>query len=171
VVAKTFVLLERRVVLFVYDDQSEIRDRGKQRGTRPDGDLHAPAAERLPGVVALAQGQTAVKHGDLVSEPRAKTSDELRGQRDLWNQQQRASAGSAHFIDRAQVDLGLARSSHAMQKKRFARAFVDRLPDGLDRVLLGCGRRGRLIASDRRAEEWVSARLDFFEFDEPLARE
>ena len=122
-VAKALVLLERRVVLLVDDDQSQIRDRRKQRGTCPNRDLHSPPSKRLPGVVALTRGETTVKNGDVVAEAGAEPSDELRCERDLRNEQHRATPRSAHFVDRPEVHLRLARTGHAMQKKRLARAL------------------------------------------------
>ena len=72
VIAKALVLLERRVVLLVDDDQPEIGDRREQRRARADGDLHPPPAERLPGILALPRGETAMKHCDVISEARPK---------------------------------------------------------------------------------------------------
>ena len=122
VIAKALVLLERRVVLFVDDDQPEIGDRRKQRGARADRHLHPPPAERLPGVLALSRGETAMKHCDVVSEARAETSDELWRERDLRHEQDRPTAQLAHFVDGAEVHLGLSGTGDAVQKERLARA-------------------------------------------------
>ncbi len=75
----------------------------------------SPAAQPPPGREALARRQPAVQHGDVVAEAGAKARDELRRQRDLGHQHQRAAPGRARRCDDAQVDLGLARAGDPLQ--------------------------------------------------------
>ena len=61
--------------------------------------------------------------------PRAETGGEavekLRGQRDLRQEHERLALLPQSFGDRLEIDLGLARSGHALEQGRRERALGD----------------------------------------------
>ena len=119
VVAKALLLLERRVVLLVDDQHRQPRHRREQRRARADGQPQLAAPQRAPGVVALAIAQPAVQHRDALAEARPKARHELRRERDLRHQHQRAAvAARARCCHDLQVDLGLAGAGDAVQQER-----------------------------------------------------
>ena len=67
VVAGRLAVLVARFVLFVDDNEPEPAHRRKDCGASTD--CHSPLtpAQQSPGIRALAIGQTAVEHGDLVT--------------------------------------------------------------------------------------------------------
>ena len=114
VVARTLFLFIGPVVLFVHDDQSEIRQRREDRAARADDDVDIAAADALPLIVALAVGEPAVLDRHPLAERGAEDRRRLRRQRDLGNHEQHALARLAHRARQAQVDLGLAAAGHAV---------------------------------------------------------
>ena len=65
VVTRTFILLVRRVVFLVDDDQPEILQRRKDRAARPDDNARLPVAHAVPLVMAFALAQMTVQHGHI----------------------------------------------------------------------------------------------------------
>src|SRR5437763_915176 len=75
VVAGTLVLLVRRVVLLVYDDEADGLERREHGRARANDDVDAAAADAVPLVVALAVGESAVLDGHAIAE---RLADERR---------------------------------------------------------------------------------------------
>ena len=89
-IARQVVLLVRRVVLFVDDDEPDLFEWGEHRGARAhdDGDFTAPDA--VPLVVTLAVGKAAVLDGDLPREAISKKTRKNGRQSDLRREDQHA---------------------------------------------------------------------------------
>ena len=133
VVADALLLLERRVVLLVDDDDAQRahrREHGRARAQR-DADLARPQAP--PGRQPLARRQRAVQHRDVVAEAGPEARRQLRRQRDLGHQHQRAPPRRARRRDDAQVDLGLARAGDPLKQEagEAARQRGDQRVDGV----------------------------------------
>ena len=91
VVAEPVLLLERGVVLLVDDDDAQVaRPVPRPRCGRPPRCRPRRSRTRRHIVAALALGEAGVEHRDVVAEARAEAADELRRERDLRHQHQRA---------------------------------------------------------------------------------
>ena len=97
----------------------------------------SPAPQPQPLGVALGVGEPAVQHGHVVAEAGPEAARELRGERDLRHQHQRAPPSLSGPRDDPQVDLGLARAGHAVEQERLESA--ERTPERLHRPGLGRG--------------------------------
>jgi hypothetical protein len=117
VVAHVRVLLERGIVLLVHHHDAQRRHRRPHRRARPQRDVGLTRAQALPAAAALHVGHGRVQHHHVVGEARAEAVLELRGQRDLGHQHDRAAAARAGLLDGPQVHLGLARARHAAQQE------------------------------------------------------
>ena len=95
VVAHALLLLERAVVLLVDDDDAEVGDRREQRRARAERDVDLPAREAPPRVGARRVGEPGVQHRDASPKRARKRADELRRQRDLGHEHERASGPRA----------------------------------------------------------------------------
>ena len=135
VVARRAVLLERRLVLFVEDDEAEVLQRREQRRTRADCDARLALQQALPLAAALRVGEAAVQHRDI-GETRREATDRLRRQRDLGHEHDAGAAARADFFEDAKVDLGLAAAGDAVQQERAMHARLDRRRDLVDGLLL-----------------------------------
>ena len=71
-------------------------DRREHRRARADADPRLAAAQALPLVVALALGELGVQHRHGVAEARHEARDDLRRQRDLGHEHDRALAAREH---------------------------------------------------------------------------
>ena len=135
---------------------------GGQHGrARPDADPGLAGAQPHPFVVALAGGERRVQHRDDVAEAGLEAPEHLRGECDLGDEHDRRLAGGQRRLDRAEVDLGLARAGHPVQQEPLPRAVVagQRGEQLLERRLLVVGerwgghRRGADGAADRAAPD------------------
>jgi hypothetical protein len=90
-----------------------------------------------------------VQHRQTVAEARAQAAENLMGQCDLGNQHQGLPPDAEGVGHRAQVDLGLAASCHAVEQEGLGAALGHRRADlaAGDALLLGQGKRGHLLAS------------------------
>ena len=131
------VLLEARIVLLVDDDQPEILERQEQR--RPCADDHARLAgrHRRPDAAAITRRQRRMPLDGWRTEPPLEPPEELAGQRDLRQHDQRLSATRERPRDGLEVDLGLAGAGDAVEQGYRERGAVDRCPQMLDRGCLG----------------------------------
>ena len=89
-IARRLAVLVARLVLFVDDDQAEVPHRGEDRRPGTDGDAALTSPQQAPGIGALAVGEPAVQHRDLVAEDAAEPAHGLRRERDLGHQDDRA---------------------------------------------------------------------------------
>ena len=69
---------------FVYDDETEILNWRKQSRARPNDDLRFGRFKGFfPDLMAYGFGLGGMKNDDVL-EMRLKIADDLRGERDLW---------------------------------------------------------------------------------------
>ena len=121
-IARAFLLLVRRVVLLVDDDQAEPRQRREHRQARAEHQVGQAEVRRQPAAQALRRRQAAVQRDDApAGEALGEARFELRRQVDLGHQHQRLPAGAERLCGGAQVDLGLAAAGHAVQQHRAGR--------------------------------------------------
>ena len=117
VVARRLLLLERRIVLFVDDDQPEFVERRKHGRARADDDRHLAPADAIPLIGALAVGQAAVLHRHAIAERVAKRRRHGGRQRDLRDEHEHRPAAAQDEIGEPKVHLRLARSGDALQQE------------------------------------------------------
>ena len=117
VVAESLLVLVGGVVLLVDHDHAELLERGEERGARAHRDRRVAAAQALPLGEALGGPESAVQHRQSVAEARAQAAEDLVGQGDLGNQHQGLPPDAKGVGHRAQVDLGLAASGHAVEQE------------------------------------------------------
>src|SRR4029079_14671927 len=89
-ISRILTLLVARLMFFVYDDRTEIRERRKGGRARADDHLFAAALEGEPRVVSLPVAERRVEHGDPVAEHCAKPVYGLRRQRNFRDQNDRS---------------------------------------------------------------------------------
>ena len=117
VVARVPLVLVGGVVLLVDHDQAEVGDGREHRRARPDADPRLALAQPPPLLVALGRGHPRVQHGDGVAEARGEAREDLRRERDLRDQHDRAPPLRERRLGGPQVDLGLAGSGHPVQQR------------------------------------------------------
>src|SRR5579872_5910989 len=106
------ILLERCLMLFVNYDQAELRRGGEHGAARSHDDLHLSRRDLLPMPMPLGVAQMTVQDGDRI-ESGPKSADRLRRETDLGNEHDGLAAVTYHFLNRADVDFGLAAPRHA----------------------------------------------------------
>jgi hypothetical protein len=96
-----------------------------------------------------------MEHRDAVAEPGADPAEQLGGKGDLWDEEDRLTAGGAHLLDRAQIHLGLPGTGHAVQDEGGVPPGGDGDPDPRKRGLLaGRGREvPRQVGKGRGVED------------------
>jgi hypothetical protein len=140
-------------VLLVDDDHAEAGNGREHRRARADRDAGLTAPQALPLAEPLALRQAGVQHRDLGPEARREAGGELRRQRDLRHQHDRALPGRERVGDHVQVDLGLAAAGHAMDQERREAIPEARLDRGMRDLLLGRERRrDRATGQARRGQ-------------------
>ena len=104
-------------MLLVDDDQADLLQRREHRRARADAHPGLPRAQPLPFVVALPPRERRVEHRDDVSEAFLEPRGRLRGEADLGYEHDRRASGAERLLDRAQVNLGLARTGDAVEQE------------------------------------------------------
>ncbi len=142
-------------MFLVDDDEAQVLDGGEDGAAGPDDDVGPALGDVAPLAMPLGVGQRAVQDRH-VREPLAEPADGLRRQGDLGHQDDRLPPGRHHFLDRPQVNLGLAAARNAIED------------DDAERV----GRQQSLHAleGERLLGRQVNG-LGLFEFDEEVAGE
>ena len=107
-------------MLFVEHDHPEIAHRCKDRRAGADRDPALAAVEGTPRVGALAIGEAAVQHGDLVTEHAAHPRDRLWGQGDLGDKDQRTAPGLERSPDVLEIHQRFSGAGDAEEQRRFA---------------------------------------------------
>ncbi len=122
VVARVALVLVGPFVLLVDHDQPDLPQRREHRRASADADARLAAPQPQPLVVALAAPEARVQDRDDVPEPRFEPSQRLRRERDLRYEHDRAAPRGQRLLDGRQVDLGLARTGHALKQESRGRA-------------------------------------------------
>ena len=104
-------------MLLVDDDQPDVVQRREHRRARAHADPRLAAAQAHPLVVALADAERRVQHGDDVAEAGLEAPQHLRGERDLGHEHDRRAPGLQRRLHRPEIDLGLARAGDALQQE------------------------------------------------------
>ena len=157
VVARVRLLLERRVVLLVHDDEPEAVNGREDRGAGADDDGRGPRRDALPLVAPLGVAESRVQDRDAVAEARAEASHGLGRERDLRDEHDDASVTRERGRGSLEVDLGLAAAGRPMEEN-VRTACVECRDDPLDglllsrRELLGLG-----LASERLATRGLAS--------------
>jgi len=159
------------VVALIQDDEPGVRQRYEQGAARPDNNRKFAFARAPPGVVQLAFGQLGVVQPDAVGEARHVAAHCLRGHGNFGHQNDDLPAARQSLLDRAQVNLGLARACDAVQQDwralRLAEPREQLLPDAL---LVRC-EGGGMCAFDMQVFQRVAPNLGFVEVQVILLRE
>ena len=116
----------------------EVLHRREDRAPDADADPGVAAPEPEPLGVALRAGEAGVQERHVVAEARAEAAGELRRERDLGDEHERALARGARARDGPEVDLGLARAGDAVEEEG---------REGAERALRS--RRARLACAGR----------------------
>ena len=122
-IAHAILLFVSGVVLLIDNDKAEVRIGQKQCRARTDDHACFAGCHRVPGALAPARCKRGVPFGRTHPEPGAETIQELRGKRDLREQHQRLAAFAHNLRDRFEIDLGLARSRHAVDQRHAVAAL------------------------------------------------
>ena len=157
VVSRVRLLLERRVVLLVHDDEAQAVNGREDRGAGADDDGRGPRCDALPLVAPLGVAESRVQDRDAVAEARAEASHRLGRERDLRDEHDDASLTRERGPGSLEVDLGLAAAGRPMEENVRTACVECRhdLPDGLllsRRELLRLG-----LASERLATRGVAS--------------
>ena len=149
VVAHPLRLFVGTLVLLVDHDHAQPLQRREQGRAGADHDHRLAAPDAAPLVETLAVGKPGVQDGDAAVEAALEAADQLRGERDLRHQHQRALAGGQGDGDGLQIDLGLAASGDAVQEEGGEDAGGDGLGDP--------GKGGGLVRVERKGGVVVEA--------------
>ena len=104
-------------MLFVDDDQAELRQWCENGRARADHHVHLAPADAVPLVVPLAVGQPAVLDRDAAAARRVERSHHGRRQGDLGHEHQHTAPLPPHVSGQLQVDGGLPAPRHAVQQR------------------------------------------------------
>ena len=137
VVPRIRLLLERRIVLLVDDDEPEIADGREDGGTGADDDARLAARDPLALVAPLGVTERRVQNRDARRRNGQRTDPTVCGvEGDLGDEHDRAEPASERRGTGLEVDLRLAASRRAVQEYVIA-AAGERRGDLLDRRELG----------------------------------
>ena len=117
-VANAVLLLERRIVLLVDDDEPEPRQGREDREPRAEDEIGRAARRLAPVAQALARREPAVqRHGSLVRQRSGEALPELRSEVDLRHEDQHLPAGGHALGGGGEVHLGLAAAGDALEQE------------------------------------------------------
>ena len=112
------LLLERVFMLFVKNNQPEIRRGSKNGAARPNNDLDGTFRNPLPLIVPFWTAHVRVQHSHRAkSILEARTR--LRCQANLGHKHDRLTTVGNDLFHRLHVDFGLAAAGHSVQENRF----------------------------------------------------
>ena len=123
-------------MLLVDDDQPEPLDRSEHSRARTHTHARLPRAQPPPFLVALSRAQARVQHGDGLAEAFGEAPDDLRRQRYLGHEHDRATVLLQCTGGGAQVDLGLARSGDPLQQRPLEATRIERRAQTIQRIRL-----------------------------------
>ena len=98
-IAQTFLLFIRAVVLFIDNDQAGVFHWREQRGAGADNNVGLAVARRQPGIQAIPVIDCRVHQSDTCVETLLEARQGLRAEVDLRDQHQRLLAGFEGFAD------------------------------------------------------------------------
>src|SRR3954465_13428625 len=105
VVTRSGFLFERRLVLFVEYDQTEMRRRREDGAASADDHFDFALGDASPVFVAFDVAQVAVQNGDAI-EASAEAADSLRCEADFGHEQNGLPAEADDIFDRLDVNFG-----------------------------------------------------------------
>jgi hypothetical protein len=118
-IARTFLLLEGRVVLFVDDDQAQAWQRHKDGQASAQHQIGLPQMGQQPVPQPLRGGQAAVQADQHAARKTlGKARFELRREIDLRHQHQGLLPPVQRILGGVQIDLGLATAGDPVQQHR-----------------------------------------------------
>ena len=142
-VAEAFGLLERGILLFVDDDQSELRQRREDREAGAEHDARLARLRSKPVAQPLRFVQAAVQaHERRFGEARLHHGFELRRKRDFRNEHQHLPIRAQHFLGHAKIDLGFPAARYTDEQNGVK--AVEVRANRFDGAVLAWGERRRL---------------------------
>ena len=145
-------------MLLVDADQPDARKRREDRGTRSDDHGRGSARDPLALVPSLSIGEARVEDGHAVAEAGAETSERLRRERDLGDEDDRALPALDRHAAGLEVDLRLPASGRAVEEEVTAARFGSR-GDPRQRFLLRSAQFTRRRLAAERVVETRTAEL------------
>src|SRR4029453_5739142 len=136
VITESILLLVRRIMFLIDDDETETGNRCEHRRASADDDIDFSMTNLLPLRPAFRLGESAVKHADLLREASMESIQKLRCQGDFGNQNKTFSAKFFGSLHRADVNFGFAAASDAVQQESFEAGHFDSTFDCAERVVL-----------------------------------
>ena len=139
-------------MFLIHDDQAKVLKRQVQRGSRADDDLRRALSHHFPAPSPFGHGHAGMPLGGTRAEARLDPRQELGGQGNFRQQDQRLPPLGQTFRDGLKVHLSLARTGHALQHRR---------PKGArgNRVAQGLGRRGLIVGQVLARAHRVQTRI------------
>ena len=141
-------------MLLIHHDQAQVAEGQEQRDARADHQLRLPLPHHAPQPAPFGHGDAGMPFGGAGAEARLDPGEEIAGQRDLGQQDQRLAALAQGFGDGLEIDLGLARPGDALQQRGGIAAQRHRGDQGVARRHLVADqlRRGAGVQSADRAD-------------------
>ena len=164
-VPEPLLLLVRGLVLLVDDEDSQLRDGRPDGSSRSHHDTRATLPDALPLGDPFRVRETRMKHRDVGAEAAPEPAGELRRQRDLRDQRDRAQSPRPRVRDGLQVHPGLAAAGHAMQQEGRERPRIDGRDELAERRRLR-GRRVMSLLSPGRLGQGRRTRRNLVELGE-----
>ncbi len=154
VIDGAFFLLVGLLVLLIDDDEAEFGKRQEQRRARAHHHPRFALHHRAPGAAALLWRQVGMPFGRAAAEPLGKPVEELNGERDFRQQDERLPAAAKRFRNRGEIGFRLARAGDAVQQRCGKSLAGDRAAQSARRGFLlqieRGGRETRVRAGERR---------------------
>jgi len=151
-VRQAFVLFIGGVVFFIHNDQFQIPDGGEKGGAGAHDDAQLSRLEKPPLVIADGAGYAAVEDGDVLpAESLGQTGEQLRGEGDFRNEENRPPALSLRLLHGPEIDLRFAASRDPVEEKGSEFSRLEIPEDFLEgRFLPGIGHGHRGNRTHRR---------------------
>ena len=111
-------------MLFVYDDNPQIREGGKQGRSRPDHDIQVALGSTVKLILLLTRAHFRMNDRNSAVEPVIEPHQCLISQRDLRDQDNCLLPLRNHMRDQLYVDLCLSASGHSLNQETAVRFFV-----------------------------------------------
>ena len=105
-------------MFLINNDDSQSLERGEDGGSGSYDDRDLSFPDLSPLVKTLPFPQSAVKQGKVLPESILKAGEKLRGEGDLWNEDDGFLAPGQYLFDRAQVVLRLPAGGDSMDQER-----------------------------------------------------